>query len=797
MKPDYSKSVDFLQKFAPDGPWALTAIRTDKKSIQGSVFQPNEAKKVISWLDSFTSGDWNFYFHVNKVQGDIQRKAEKGQILSSEWLYVDVDSREGFDLSDELERILGLVTTKLPKGIPEPTVIIFSGGGYQAFWKLKDPFPINGNEENWERYESFNKRLEQVFDGDHCFNVDRIMRLPGTINHPDAKKVKKGRTPQLARVIEFNNKTYDLELKFKGASPVQTGGHIVRDAATRGEVDIDMEGHDNKIMDLAELDEWDVPERVKVVIAQGRHPDQPKKGDNSRSAWVFDCVCNLLRFNVPDGVIYSILTDPDWGIAESVLEQKDPNRYAIKQIVSAKELVVDPDLHFMNSRHAVIGNIGGKCRVIEEVPDDVMNRTRVTFSSFEDIRNRYGNKMVKVGVDKDDNPVYVQLGKYWLNHSRRQQFDFMKFMPNGAPRNVFNLWRGFAVTPRPGDCDLFLDHIRENICNGVDEHYQYLLNWMARAVQYPASQGEVAVVIRGGKGTGKSLFATMFGEVFGRHSLHISNPSHLVGNFNAHLKDTILLFADEAFFAGDRKHESVLKMLVTENSIPIEQKHVDVEPYPNYVHLIMAANDPHVVRATGDERRFFVLEASQRHQQDTEYFEAIVKQMKEDGGLEALLLMLQNRDISEFQVRKVPQTGALQEQKMLSMNYDEEWWFRKLRDGRMLETDSKWDGTIECSVLVSDFTNYAETWKISRRGNETALGRFLNRVAPHVERKQVVRKKDVQDEDGRPSRRNVRTYVYIFGGLDRCRAAWEKVNGKVEWDQDHQPEFNEEIEDPF
>lgn len=47
------------------------------------------------------------------------------------------------------------------------------------------------------------------------------------------------------------------------------------------------------------------------------------------------------------------------------------------------------------------------------------------------------------------------------------------------------------------------------------------------------------------------------------------------------LRDCIALFADEAFWAGDRAGESVLKMLVTEPVIPIEGKGRDLVLVPN------------------------------------------------------------------------------------------------------------------------------------------------------------------------------------------------------------------------
>ena len=246
---------------------------------------------------------------------------------------------------------------------------------------------------------------------------------------------------------------------------------------------------------------------------------------------------------MPDEVIFAIITDPEWSISESIREVKSSaDDYAIRQIKRAKEHCEDPHLRMMNERHAIIGNIGGKCRVIEEVEDDVLGRSRLTVSSFEDIRNRYSHIRVLVGTDKDGEPIYIPLGKYWISHPLRRQFDYIKFMPQGNKPGVYNLWRGFSVEPRPGSCDLYLQHLAENVCGGIEEYYDYLIKWMARAVQNPASPGEVAVVVRGGKGIGKGMAAKVFGKLFGRHYLQVANPAHLVGNFNAHLRDVIFLF---------------------------------------------------------------------------------------------------------------------------------------------------------------------------------------------------------------------------------------------------------------
>src|SRR5262249_4523567 len=251
------------------------------------------------------------------------------------------------------------------------------------------------------------------------------------------------------------------------------------------------------------------------------------------------------------------------------------------------------------------------------------------------------------------------------DHRDRRQFDGIVYAPNAEISDKMNLWTGYRCEPAQGDCDLYLAHLHDNICGSDSDYSQYLLGWMALAVQRPDRQGEVAIVLRGQEGTGKGVFARQFGQLFGAHFKHIINAKHLVGHFNAHLQHCSVLYADEAFFAGDRQHESVLKGLITEETILIEPKGLDSYQVRNCIHLIMSSNSEWVVPAGADARRYFVLDVAPTHMQDAKYFGALVRQM-EAGGRSALLKYLLGLDVSGFDVRAVPQTAALADQKTRS-----------------------------------------------------------------------------------------------------------------------------------
>lgn len=787
VETDNDAALAFLRRWAPSGPWVLTSIRTDRKAINTRTLWPSDEAAVVSWLEEF-NGKRNIYFHVNPPIKDISKKAEREDIKSLDWLHVDIDPRAGEDIEEERKRALGLLTTRLPEGVPAPTCIVFSGGGYQGFWRLAEPIPINGDLEIAEDLKRYNMQLEVLFGADNCHNIDRIMRLPGTINLPDARKLKKGRVPTLATLQEFTDAVHPIET-FTKAPQVQLEGDR---GFHPGAPEVSISGNVERVQDASELDPWDISDRVKIIMAQGRDPDNPKEGDDSRSAWLFDFLCQLLRGTpdkgpVPDDLIFSIITDPEWPISESVLEHKgNSERYALRQMARAKEWIIDPRLEEFNGRFAVIRNYGGKCLVVEDIHDYALGRPRLTKMSLEQFAKGFENQYVQVGEDANGNAKFKTAGNWWRGHARRRQYETIVFAPERqVPNNVYNLWKGFGVQAAPGRCALFLDHVCDNVCAGDETYFKYLMGWMARAVQSPGTTGEVAIVLRGGRGVGKSFFAKVFGRLFGRHFMQVSNSSHLIGNFNSHLRDLVVLFADEAFYAGDKRHESILKTLVTEEMMAIEAKGVDIETSPNYIHLIMAANDVHVIPAGGNERRFFVLDVSKEHQQDTSYFGKIVEQL-DDGGYEALLHALLTHDIEDFEVRRVPQTEALHEQKLLSLNVDEEWWYQKLVEGVVLPEHDGWVNEVMSDHLTDDYIEYTRRFNMSKRGNQTALGKFLQRMCPSLTYVRRSAKVEVPAGDGFTRTIHKRCKFWGLPTLADVRAHWEELHGPERWDEGEQ-----------
>lgn len=788
IEPDTNAAIGFLTRWTEVGPWTLTAIVPDSNSIATQTFRGREQVTLMRrWINE-RQGTANLYFSVNPPNRDMNIKAMKVDIAALVALHVDLDPRIGEDIDIERERALKL----LREFNPPPTVIIDSGGGVQGFWRLSEPEALDGTEEAAQEVERYNLQIELMLKADSCHNVDRIMRLPGTINLPNKRKREKGRQPRLATVVEAHwDRVYELR-QFTKAPRVQGREATAAQPSTRVKLSGNL-----PVVDLEALPPA-VSLRTKMLIVQGTDPDDPTKY-GSRSEVMWAVACELVRAGVDDDTIAAILLDRDLAVSAHVLAQPRPQQYVARQIQRAREFAIDPMLQQLNERHFVVEDHGGKVLVCSEAYNPAMRRTKLSKQSFAAFRERYLDLRIKVGEDKDGNEVTMPAAEWWLRHPSKRKYLDIVFAPNQELPNYYNLWQGFAVEAIPGDCGLFLAHIRENICGGNEEHYQYLVKWMARCVQHPDSPGEVAVVMRGPMGAGKSLFAKQFGAIFGRHFLQVSDSKHLVGSFNAHLRDCVVLFGDEAFYAGDKKHASVLKTLVTEELLVVEGKGVDAEVSPNFIHLILASNSDWLVPAGPQERRYFVLDVTDKRQQQSAYFAAVLDQLN-TGGREALLHYLLTLDLTGFDVRAFPRTAALQDQKEHNWNTEEQWWFEKLSDGTVFIND-EWPRSIHKQNLFENYKRFAEDQRRFNRVTPHALHKFLKSYMPEGFPRQVQRVGQFWEEDefGHRTLKRGRTYYYDFAPLEECRAIWAKKWGEPVggWPQPRIEEEPETSEAPF
>jgi len=210
-------------------------------------------------------------------------------------------------------------------------------------------------------------------------------------------------------------------------------------------------------------------------------------------------------------------------------------------------------------------------------------------------------------------------------------------------------------------------------------------------------------VLRGGKGAGKGILMRLLCYVFGAHAIQISDRKHLLGSFNRHLQQICFLYADEAFWPGDKAGDGPLKRLVTEPTLVIEPKGIDAYEVPNRLSIVMTSNEDWVVPATKDERRYAVFDVLGTRIKDFAYFGALDDEIYREGGAEAFLYDMLHMDLGTWHPREgIPQTPALADQKGESATVLANWLGEILDEGMIPATVRDESGKIERIVHKTD-----------------------------------------------------------------------------------------------
>ncbi len=432
---------------------------------------------------------------------------------------------------------------------------------------------------------------------------------------------------------------------------------------------------------------------------------------------------------------------------------------------------------------------GSKFRIVKKEWDETVNRWRWLRIAKPDFEATYSNQRVLNPHDPDKT---MPLGKAWIEWPGRNTVSQVVFAPMREIDGALNLWTDWSVKPnRNGEWTYLQEMLFECMCNGVQEHYDYLIKWAADMIQNPAQPAETAVVVRGGEGIGKGTWGNTLAFLCGQHGMAISSPDLLVGRFNSHLQDLIFLFADEAIRPYDRAGEAKLRAIITERTLSIEGKGRDTVTCPNYLHVFMASNEKWVVPAAMDARRFFVLEANDKWKHDGERWSKLYTQLRQNGnsGYGALLQYLQNVDLEGFSTsHSMPKTDALTDQKLASLPLLHRFFHEALRSGELpFDVTGDWQqGPIE--FFQVDFRDayqaYAQSNHVRYANQERSDSYFLIRDTSELfPAAQVGRWRKVPDDRPELSRRaDRRAQVIRLPSQTECRSAFcHAIRAEIDW----------------
>jgi len=420
----------------------------------------------------------------------------------------------------------------------------------------------------------------------------------------------------------------------------------------------------------------------------------------------------------------------------------------------------------LNGRHAVVTL--DQFYILTEKENPIFGGKDFSLESKQSFRNRYENK-IPDGHKKTKADI-------WLKSPFRREFKGIVFDPThkGNKNGYYNLWQGFAKKSQKGQCDLYWNHVKENICFNDSEAYRFVRKWLAYIFQYP-DEVHTALVLVGSQGVGKNSFVEPLGVLLGSHYVLLNSLSELLSHFNYHLKHAVLIHANESLWGGNRKELGTLKGMITEKTCLIEGKGKDRIMLKNFKHVILSSNEDWPVHLDADDRRFFVLNVSEGHKEDFSYFESIQKQL-ENGGYGALLYDLLNENLTNFNPRRLPNSSAAFEIKLRSAKDTHKYVYNVLNEGCFDVGNSTPHGNwpkdpMSTESIFQDYCAWTARNGKKDQSDKDIFLREIKKLLPGI-------------RDTRPTENGIRVRKIVFPKLDEARKIFEKSYKATEdiWD---------------
>lgn len=230
--------------------------------------------------------------------------------------------------------------------------------------------------------------------------------------------------------------------------------------------------------------------------------------------------------------------------------------------------------------------------------------------------------------------------------------DRIVFKPQGELAGELNLFKGLPLAPDSSkSCARIVEHLAI-LAGGDPGLAHWITSWLAYPIQHPGAKMQTALVVHGAQGTGKSiLFETIMRLIYGAY-MDVIGQYELDSRFSGWASQKLFVVCDEV--AADRRNVKVrnrLKMLITGETIGIEEKNLSRRVEENHMNLVLLSNEDRPVQLEEGDRRYTVVRCDRM--QTPDYFEALAAEIAA-GGAAGFLHYLTSYDLADFNPHTPP-----------------------------------------------------------------------------------------------------------------------------------------------
>lgn len=244
-----------------------------------------------------------------------------------------------------------------------------------------------------------------------------------------------------------------------------------------------------------------------------------------------------------------------------------------------------------------------------------------------------------------------------MRMEKLEKIDAFDYFP-GKPQyyidnniSYVNRWKPTNVVSKEGDIQPLLDHFEWLL----DEDWIHLINWFAWITQYPTRRLRYALLLIGNQGIGKSGVVSKLGEVlFGKTNVNY------VRNEVAHEKYTDwyatkqLILVNELMAEGRENFYNKIKDAITDDVLQVREMYAKPYNIRACCNFVFFSNYDVPIILKKDDRRFCVLKSYQTEPKEDAYYVHFFEWI--DKNKEAIKYYFEHVDLKDFRSGRPPIT---------------------------------------------------------------------------------------------------------------------------------------------
>ncbi|QIG66078.1 DNA primase-polymerase protein [Ochrobactrum phage vB_OspP_OH] len=162
---------------------------------------------------------------------------------------------------------------------------------------------------------------------------------------------------------------------------------------------------------------------------------------------------------------------------------------------------------------------------------------------------------------------------------------------------VFNTWRGWPIAPTAkvdealmADCVAKLDRVLGLITRDNVDQINWMKDWIAWIFQHPDQKQQIAPVVVGDQGVGKSWLGNVFMKALMGSLWGTASPTLMEGAFSVEpFINKMFVFIDEAKFSGEQSVEEI-KKIIRNVDVSGAEKFKSARDYRIFARVMFASN---------------------------------------------------------------------------------------------------------------------------------------------------------------------------------------------------------------